>query len=87
MFMYMQRWRVLVRQRDRPLLDAAMDELRSLHTRMKMKNTLLEAAFSMSWLCCVILWCGVPRTWMEAWYKYLLGVPYQIHMVAVWLYI
>jgi hypothetical protein len=35
MSIYMQSWRVLVRRRDRPLLDAALDELRRLHARIR----------------------------------------------------
>jgi hypothetical protein len=35
MSMYMQRWRVLVRPRDRPLLDAAMGELRRLQATIR----------------------------------------------------
>jgi hypothetical protein len=31
----MQSWRVLVRQRDLPLLDAALDEVRRLHRRLR----------------------------------------------------
>ena len=35
MSMYMQCWRVLVRRRDRELLDAALEEIRSLQARMR----------------------------------------------------
>jgi hypothetical protein len=35
MFIHMQSWRVLVRRRDRALLDVAQDELRRLHARAR----------------------------------------------------
>jgi hypothetical protein len=35
MFTYMQRWRVLIKSRDRGMLDVVMAEVRSLQTRMR----------------------------------------------------
>jgi hypothetical protein len=35
MLLYMQSWRVLVRPRDRALLDFAVDEVRRLHARTR----------------------------------------------------
>jgi hypothetical protein len=35
MSIYMQSWRVLVRRKDRPLLDVALDEVRRLHARIR----------------------------------------------------
>jgi hypothetical protein len=35
MSIYMQSWRVLVRPRDRALLDVALDEVRRLHARTR----------------------------------------------------
>jgi hypothetical protein len=35
MITYMQRWRVLVRPRDREMLDVLMGELRGLQTRLR----------------------------------------------------
>jgi hypothetical protein len=39
MSIHMQSWRVLVRQRDRDLLDAALGELRRLHARTRREAT------------------------------------------------
>jgi hypothetical protein len=36
MLIHMQSWRILVRQRDRALLDAARDGVRRQHTRIRM---------------------------------------------------
>jgi hypothetical protein len=39
MSIHMQSWRVLIRQRDRDLLDEALGELRRLYARIRMEGT------------------------------------------------
>jgi hypothetical protein len=55
MIIYMQQWRMLVKWKDRGLVDAAMDSLRRMHA---------DLAVSMG-SCCrlVFLFCLVPGGW------------------------
>jgi hypothetical protein len=37
MLIYMQQWRMLVKSRDRSLLDAAMEEIKHLHSSLRLQ--------------------------------------------------